>query len=365
MQKNNNSASISEQVKQFISKNKTVKITIILATFAVIGCGYIAFSNSKSQSISVPTVTPTLDGQPASSLPPRETKTVSGVNFEGGISGKVGSITNSPNNSTNNNSNNNNSSNTNINNSTNNSNNNNSPNNSNNTNSNNRGTVINEHNYNITRQGRRPKFDKYRDNHTSSRNSSTEQTESQKTGRQKQPKDTQQPPNSTETAPSPPVTQTPESEPPKAPEKKAETSSCNVFVVYDPKDGYANFRSSPNNGQILAKINNGNIVNVELNQEVGNWSKVNFGSSSGYMKSNLLRKSTTHYVFDKNDTFANLRSTPSKDDGAVVERVKNGTPLTIISNTESDGWVQVSFNTDDQAVGYMSRARIADPSCAS
>lgn len=131
MQPNNNSVNIWEQVQKFISENTAVTITIPLAVIVTLFCGYTAFSNSKPQSTSVPTVTPTLGGQPAPSLPPSVNKNVSGVNIEGGISGQVGDINNSPNNSTNTNSNNNN-----------------SPNNSNNINSHNSNSTINSNNSN-------------------------------------------------------------------------------------------------------------------------------------------------------------------------------------------------------------------------
>jgi len=119
-------------------------------------------------------------------------------------------------------------------------------------------------------------------------------------------------------------------------------------------------RSSPN-GQILQKIPNGTKAYVDSSRANGDWSFASAKTSSpGYIKSNLLRQDTTYYVFDPQDTFVNLRSAPN---GQILRKVNNGTPVTILPNTEANGWVKVRLNIDNQPEGYMFSSRISAPNC--
>lgn len=137
---------------------------------------------------------------------------------------------------------------------------------------------------------------------------------------------------------------------------------CSAYVVFDRNDTYANLRSSPN-GQVLQKIPNG--AKASFIRQTGDWILASFDgylaeSGPGYIKSNLLRTDNTYTVLDTQDTYVNLRSSPN---GKVLRKVTNGTPITIIPNTEANGWVRVQLEIDNQPIGYMSSDRIAAPSC--
>ncbi|MBW4513118.1 MAG: SH3 domain-containing protein [Scytonematopsis contorta HA4267-MV1] len=316
MQQNNNSVNIWELVQKFISENTTVTITVPFLVVAALAYGYKASSNSTPQPREAPVVAP--------SSPP---SVVNGRDVNINTAGPGGVINNNVTNT--------------------------------NTNTNN----VN-HNHPLLpptspMQSPVPPSSGYP-------NTSTKQTKPQEPKQQIQSKATQPQPKAVaaeqkeQPQPKPQVTQPADDEvvavrPPQAP-----TQTCNISVVYDPKDTYVNLRSSPN-GQVLQKIPNGNKVNIDSSRKDGDWSFVNLGGSiSGYVKNNLLRNSSTHHIFDRNDTFANLRSAPN---GTVLHKVNNGTPVTILPNTESNDWVQVRLNTGNQAIGYMSLSRIANPSC--
>jgi uncharacterized protein YgiM (DUF1202 family) len=182
---------------------------------------------------------------------------------------------------------------------------------------------------------------------------SQEQPKSNKPKSQEQPKDTQQSSTFNDTS---------SSTSPEVPEVK--TEACNVFVVYDPGDSFVHLRKTANNGEVIQKVNNGTKVHIDNSQASGDWRHVILeNSTSGYMKSNLLKQINTHYVFDKNDTYANLRSAPDKN-ADILRPVQNATPVKILTRVESGKWLEVRLNTD-QKVGFISSERIADPSCGS
>ncbi len=136
--------------------------------------------------------------------------------------------------------------------------------------------------------------------------------------------------------------------------------SCNVFVVRDPNDTYVNVRTSPN-GNIIRGIPNGSKTSI-IGEQQG-WYKVSFDSRfdsiTGFMKKELLWRSTRRYAMDLKDTYVNLRESPN---GRVIRQVRNGTPLTVLEGNRNQ-WLTVRLEDGSGAVGYMYASMVADPSC--
>jgi uncharacterized protein YgiM (DUF1202 family) len=128
-------------------------------------------------------------------------------------------------------------------------------------------------------------------------------------------------------------------------------------------DTYVNLRQSPN-GKILRPIPNGERISIDTSRRAGDWSFVVFDerqdNASGYIKNSFLFYNSVPYVLDYKDNYVNLRITPS---GRIIRQVKNGTPLTILSQKTADNWVKVKLNIGDKATGYISSDRIANPRC--
>ncbi|MCU0518141.1 MAG: SH3 domain-containing protein [Oscillatoria sp. Prado101] len=121
--------------------------------------------------------------------------------------------------------------------------------------------------------------------------------------------------------------------------------------VFDPKDTYANLRSTPN-GQVVARLDNGITVSVKGN--AGEWSKVEYsaGRVSGYIYTSLLTSctGTCMVVADPNDTYVNLRSTPN---GSVVARLNNGTRVYVYGRSNEWSWVEHEWDRGGMDSGYM------------
>ncbi|MEA5497910.1 SH3 domain-containing protein [Limnoraphis robusta Tam1] len=137
---------------------------------------------------------------------------------------------------------------------------------------------------------------------------------------------------------------------------------CNTFVIYDPNDTSVNVRTAPN-GNIIRGIPNGSKTSVTGEQQ--GWYKVTFDSRfddiTGFMKKELLWRSTRRYAMDSKDTYVNLRESP---EGRVIRQVRNGTPLTVLEGNTNQ-WAKVRLENGSGTVGYMYNSLIADPSCDS
>ncbi|ERT09338.1 bacterial SH3 domain protein [Lyngbya aestuarii BL J] len=135
---------------------------------------------------------------------------------------------------------------------------------------------------------------------------------------------------------------------------------CNTFVIYDRNDTFVNVRTAPN-GNVIRGIPNGSKTSVTGEQN--GWYKVTFDSRfddiTGFMKKELLWRSTRDYAMDSKDTYVNLRESPN---GSVIRQVRNGTPLTFIEGNRNQ-WSKVRLEDGSGTVGYMYAPLVADPSC--
>ena len=139
---------------------------------------------------------------------------------------------------------------------------------------------------------------------------------------------------------------------PSAPVQKPETKG--YAVVNNPKvTQFLNLRSQPaSTAKVIAQYKNG--VRFEVIEQGETWCKV-YGSATGnigYMMTKYLTlyglPATPTKTVQNGNSYVNLRSAPSKESGAVYQRVYSGAVVTVL--TPGDEWTQVRYGN---TVGYM------------
>lgn len=125
-------------------------------------------------------------------------------------------------------------------------------------------------------------------------------------------------------------------------------------IVNNPKaTQYLNLRAQPTTtSKVIAQYKNG--IRFEVIDYGETWCKV-YGSATGNI-GYMMTKYLTLYglpaapvkTVQNGNTYVNLRSAPSKETGAVYQRVYSGATVTVL--TPGDEWTQVRYGN---TVGYM------------
>lgn len=125
-------------------------------------------------------------------------------------------------------------------------------------------------------------------------------------------------------------------------------------IVNNPKaTQYLNLRAQPSTtAKVIAQYRNG--IRFEVIEQGETWCKV-YGSATGnigYMMTKYLSlyglPSSPTKTVQNGNTYVNLRSAPSKETGAVYQRVYSGATVTVL--TPGDEWTQVRYGN---TTGYM------------
>lgn len=134
-------------------------------------------------------------------------------------------------------------------------------------------------------------------------------------------------------------------------------ASAETYVYSDANDGFVNIRASTStNSRIIGELVNGGSPAV-LMQRSGNWYKVRFGNTVGYVHKSAVILETRDdddysddlYVYSNaNDGFLNIRKSPSTNATIIGEIVNGGEGAQFIER--SGKWIKVRFHGK---VGYV------------
>lgn len=125
-------------------------------------------------------------------------------------------------------------------------------------------------------------------------------------------------------------------------------------IVNNPKaTQFLNLRAQPStSAKVIAQYKNG--IRFEVMEQGETWCKV-YGSASGnmgYIMTKYLKlyglPAVAQKTVQNGSTYVNLRSAPSKQSGAVYQKVYSGAVVTVL--TPGDEWTQVRYGS---VTGYM------------